>query len=111
MSGPPSFLEELKRRKVVRAAAVYGAVVFVVIQVADIVFPALVFPEWTFPFVLVLCLLGFPLTLALSWSFDLTSQGVKRTEDEPSQTGSDGVAHSWFSPRSAGVAAVLLLGG
>jgi urea transporter len=84
MSGPPSFLEELKRRKVVRAAAVYGAVVFVVIQVADIVFPALGFPEWTFPFVLVLCLLGFPLTLALSWSFDLTSQGVKRTEDEPS---------------------------
>jgi TolB-like protein/Tfp pilus assembly protein PilF len=75
-----AFLTELKRRRVYRVAAVYAVVAFVIWQAAEIAFPALRFPDWTLAFVIVVTFLGFPVALVLAWAFDLTPEGVKRTE-------------------------------
>ena len=66
-----NFFQELKRRKVLTTLGVYGAAAFVIIQVAGVVFPALRFPEWTVAFVIILIILGFPITFFLSWTYDL----------------------------------------
>jgi adenylate cyclase len=70
---------ELRRRKVFRAAAVYGAAAFVVVQAADIVFPRLALPDWTVTLVVALALLGLVPALALAWHFDATPDGMRRT--------------------------------
>ena len=81
------FLAELRRRHVFRVAVVYGIGAFVVLQVADIVFRALQLPDWTLTFVVLLAILGFPITMVLAWIFDITHEGVQRTEalEEPSR--------------------------
>jgi hypothetical protein len=83
-----SFFEELKRWKVIRVALVYAATAFVVLQAADLVLPRLGVPEWAMSLVVVLALLGFPLALWLAWAFDVTPDGVVRTE--PQRQGSAG---------------------
>jgi TolB-like protein/Tfp pilus assembly protein PilF len=80
MAGKPGLLEELKRRRVFRAAALYAIVGFGVAQVADLAFPALLLPDWTVRFVVALLLLGFPVALVLAWTFDVTSDGVRRAQ-------------------------------
>ncbi|UCF21163.1 MAG: hypothetical protein JSU87_07185 [Gemmatimonadota bacterium] len=80
MSRFKRLVEELKRRRVFRVAVVYAAVAFVVWQAAEIAFPALDLPDWTLTFVVLATLLGFPIALVLAWAFDITPQGVKRTE-------------------------------
>ena len=63
--------KELKRRKVLTTLGVYAGAAVIIIQVADVVFPALRFPDWTVAFVVVLIFLGFPITFFLSWTYDL----------------------------------------
>ena len=63
--------KELKRRKVLTTLGAYAAAAFVIMQVSDTVFPALRFPDWTVAFVIVLIILGFPITFFLSWTYDL----------------------------------------
>ncbi|MDX1404589.1 MAG: hypothetical protein R3192_08625 [Woeseiaceae bacterium] len=66
-----NFFDELKRRKVIRVAVVYGIVAFAVIQVADIMIPALKLPEQFVTLVVVLILLGYPIAIVLAWSYDI----------------------------------------
>ncbi|UCC71815.1 MAG: tetratricopeptide repeat protein [Gemmatimonadota bacterium] len=73
------FLAELKRRKVVRVAIVYVVVGLVVVEAANNLFPALNLPDWTVTLVVALAILGFPVSVALAWAFDITTQGVRRT--------------------------------
>ena len=72
-------LAELKRRNILRVAAVYGATSFVLLQLADIVFPPLGLPQWTITLVVALTIIGFPLAMALTWIFEATPDGVRRT--------------------------------
>jgi len=71
---------ELKRRQVFKVAAVYGAVAFGLIQVADPLSDAMRLPETFVPFVIALLLLGFPVALILAWAFEVTPDGVQLTE-------------------------------
>jgi TolB-like protein len=82
------FVAELQRRRVFRVAAVYAGVAFIVAQVAALLLPALLLPEWVFRLIVVLLILGFPLALALAWAFDVTPFGVVRTSSEPFELGS-----------------------
>jgi len=82
-----SFLAELKRRKVVRVAAVYAATAFVVLQGADLVLPALLLPEWTYRMLVLLTLFGFPVAVALGWVLELTPDGVRVTTSAASAAG------------------------
>jgi tetratricopeptide (TPR) repeat protein len=72
-------VSELRRRHVVRTAAAYMVAAWLVVQVAATVFPVLELPLWTTRFVVLLAILGLPITLALAWSFDLTPDGFERT--------------------------------
>ena len=63
--------KELRRRKVLTTLGAYAAAAFVIMQVSDTVFPALRFPDWTVAFVIILIILGFPITFFLSWTYDL----------------------------------------
>jgi len=77
-----SFIEELKRRKVFRVAASYAVVAFIIMQLVEIVFPIFNFPQWTSQFVIILVLIGFPISVILSWVFDKTPQGYIKTESQ-----------------------------
>lgn len=80
-------VSELRRRKVIRVAAVYVVVGLAVIEGADLILEPLQL-GWLYPAVVVLTLLFFPIALVLAWAFDLTPSGVERTA--PSDAGSEG---------------------
>jgi TolB-like protein/Tfp pilus assembly protein PilF len=83
--GYQRFFAELKRREVFRIAAVYGAVGFVVLQVADLLAEGLALPDVVLRTATFLVLIGFPIALVLAWAYERTSEGVKRTD--PAATG------------------------
>jgi TolB-like protein len=88
MTASNRWVSELKRRRVFRVATVYAAAGFVVWQAADIAFPALRLPEWLVTAVVALTLLGFPIALVLAWAFDITAEGVRRTEPQAEEPAS-----------------------
>ena len=73
-----SLFAELKRRKVVKVGAAYLVVAWVAVQVVSIAFPAFDAPPWAMRVFILLCLLGFPATLALAWAFESTPDGLRR---------------------------------
>lgn len=75
------FIEELKRRNVVRVATAYAIAGWLIIQVFDIIAPQLGFPEWIAPLVTILVLIGLPISLIIAWAFELTPQGLKTTKE------------------------------
>jgi eukaryotic-like serine/threonine-protein kinase len=102
-----SFLDELRRRRVVRVALVYAATAFVVLQAADLLAAGLALPSWIFAAITVVTILGFPFALVLAWAFQITPHGVQRTA-----VGGD--AEGWLSRRTlaaVGVALVIVLAG
>ena len=78
-----SFWSELKRRNVVRVGIAYCAAGWVAIQIASVLFPLFGAPTWTLKVVTTLVFLGFPLALVFAWAFELTPQGLKRTDEVP----------------------------
>jgi TolB-like protein/Tfp pilus assembly protein PilF len=77
-----SFLKELRRRRVFRVAGLYVVGVWLVMQVADIVFPAWDIPDAAIRVLLWAALLGFPVALVFGWIFQLTPEGIRRTSSE-----------------------------
>lgn len=78
---PHSFFTELKRRKVFKVGIGYMLLAWVVLQVADIVVPALELPGWTIKFLILVGLLGLPFALFLAWVYELTPEGIKKDAD------------------------------
>ncbi len=76
-----SLFVELKRRNVFRVGAAYAVVGWLLLQAADILLDNFGAPEWVFKSFAALLILGLPLALFLAWAFELTPEGVKRTED------------------------------
>jgi TolB-like protein len=76
-----SFFSELKRRNVYKVAVAYGIVAWLLIQIATATFPVLEIPNWATKLVIAIVVLGFPLALIFAWAFELTPEGIKRTED------------------------------
>jgi TolB-like protein/Flp pilus assembly protein TadD len=74
-----SFFAELRRRKVVQAAAIYGAVAWGVTEVAVTVVEQLFLPQWVSTLAVIGFVVGFPVAMFLSWTFDFTSEGIHRT--------------------------------
>ena len=77
------FFLEVKRRNVYRAAAAYGVISWLVIQVATQVSPYFNIPNWAVRLLILLLIVGFPVALIWSWAFELTPEGIMRTEDVP----------------------------
>jgi TolB-like protein/Tfp pilus assembly protein PilF len=78
---PENFFIELKRRNVYKVAVVYAIVGWLVMQVADTVVPALHLSDAITSAVVLLVILGFPIALILAWAFELTPEGIKRTDE------------------------------
>src|ERR1700731_1356704 len=76
-----NFFAELKRRNVYKVAVAYAVVGWLVIQVTATIVPALHLPDGLTTAVVVLVLVGFPIALVISWAFEMTPEGMKRTAD------------------------------
>lgn len=74
-----SFFAELRKRKVVQAAAIYGAVAWGLTEVVVTIVEQLFLPQWVSTLAVIFFVVGFPVTMFLSWTFDLTADGVHRT--------------------------------
>jgi len=75
-----NFFSELKRRNVYKVAVGYAVVGWLVMQVAATIVPALHLPDSLTTAVVVITLLGFPIALVIAWAFEMTPEGMKRTE-------------------------------
>src|SRR6056297_1435770 len=84
-------LGELRRRHVFRVVGVYAIAAWGLLQVADVVLPALLIPSWVMTLLVVLVIAGFPLTAVLAWVYDITPEGVVRTSDSGDAPGLDRV--------------------
>jgi len=83
---PTNFLTELKRRNVYRAAVAYGVVAWFLTQLTTQVFPFFEIPNFAVRFVVIALVIGFPIAMLLSWLYELTPEGIVRTEDlDPAQ--------------------------
>lgn len=76
-----NLFSELKRRGVFQVGMAYVVTSWLLVQVADVVLPAFEVPDWTMRAIIVLLAIGLPIALVVSWLFDLTAQGVVRTDD------------------------------
>src|SRR5438876_4754266 len=72
---------ELKRRNVYKVAVAYAIVGWLLVQVATQVFPFFEIPNWAVRLVVLAIVIGFPIALVIAWAFELTPEGLKRTED------------------------------
>jgi TolB-like protein/Flp pilus assembly protein TadD len=75
-----NFFAELKRRNVYKVAIAYAVVGWLVIQVATQVFPFFEIPNWAVRLVVLATIVGFPIALVIAWAFELTPEGLQRTE-------------------------------
>jgi len=72
------FLQELRRRNVVKVAIAYVVTAWLVLQVADVVLNNISAPDWVFKVLLLFLALGFPFAVILAWAFELTPEGLRR---------------------------------
>jgi TolB-like protein len=77
---PKQFFTELRRRNVYKVAIAYAVIAWLLMQIATQVFPFLEIPNWAIRLVIMLLALGFPIALVIAWAFELTPEGLKRTE-------------------------------
>ncbi len=76
-----SFFAELKRRNVIKATILYVVASWLLLQVTDVLIPALTLPESALRLVALLLILGFPLVVIFSWVYEMTPDGIKREKD------------------------------
>jgi serine/threonine-protein kinase len=76
-----TFFAELKRRNVYKVAVAYAVVAWLLIQAASILFPTFEAPAWVMKVFVVVLALGFPIALAFSWAFEITTEGIKRESE------------------------------
>ncbi len=102
---PGNIFSELKRRRVWRVAGGYILVVWMGVEIVVETFPLLGAPDWVPRLVVVLAFVGFPITVILAWLFDVTPEGVVRTqsleegEEAAGEAGEDGPASPAPAPK------------
>lgn len=104
MAGMKTFLKELQRRRVYTIGVAYVVVAWLLLQVADTVFPIYDAPGWVLKAFATLLFLGFPVALILAWAYDMTPGGIERTkrlaessEDDLKETKQQGPARDSFA--------------
>jgi len=74
-----SFFSELRKRKVVQTAAIYGAIAWGATEVLVTVVEQLFLPQWVSTLTVIFFVVGFPVAMFLAWTFDFTTEGIERT--------------------------------
>lgn len=72
-------ITELRNRRVIRVSTVYIGISFALIEVSDIIFPMMNAPSWSLKALTIFLLLGFPAAIVLSWMFQVTPEGIRRS--------------------------------
>ena len=78
-----NFFSELKRRNVYKVAITYGVVAWLLLQAASILLPTFEAPPWVMKAFVVFIVFGFVISVMISWAFEATPEGLKRTADVP----------------------------
>ena len=91
-----NFFAELKRRNVYKVAVAYAVVGWLLVQVATQVFPFFEIPNWAVRLVVLAIAMGFPVALVIAWAFELTPEGLKRTEDADLEAGPRRKSYAWI---------------
>jgi len=91
-----NFFTELKRRNVYKVAVAYAVVGWLLVQVATQVFPFFDIPNWAVRLVVLAIIIGFPIALVMAWAFELTPEGLKRTEVADLAARRDTTSHAWI---------------
>src|SRR6266404_2222046 len=91
-----NFFAELKRRNVYKVAVAYAVVGWLLVQVATQVFPFFEIPNWASRLIVLAIIIGFPIALVIAWAFELTPQGLKRTEDVDLAAQGSRKSHAWI---------------
>src|SRR6266702_3817984 len=91
-----NFLTELKRRNVYKVAIAYAVVAWLLMQVASQIFPFFEIPNWAVRLVVLLLIIGFPVALIIAWAFELTPEGLKRTEFADQLPKKSARSHAWI---------------
>ncbi|MEN8125062.1 MAG: hypothetical protein ABFR32_08010 [Bacteroidota bacterium] len=73
------FFSELKRREVYKVAIAYGITAWLIAQIAGLVSMSFEFPSWVMKMIITILIIGFPIALILSWIFEFSSKGIKKT--------------------------------
>jgi len=97
MADGSGFFEELKRRHVWRVAVAYAIAAWLLVQVATQVFPFFNIPNWAVRLVVILLAIGFAVAVVFAWVYELTSEGIRRTEPVHSSD-----AREWHDTHSVG---------
>lgn len=74
------FISELKRRNVFKVATAYAITGWLIIQIVTSISEPLSLPKWFDPVIIIIVLIGFPLSLLFAWAFELTPEGLKKTK-------------------------------
>jgi serine/threonine-protein kinase len=77
---PKELFGELKRRNVYKVGVAYAVVAWLLMQIASQIFPFFEIPNWVVRLVILLLIIGFPVALIVAWAFEVTPEGIKRTE-------------------------------
>lgn len=105
----PSFFAELKRRNVYKVAVAYAVVGWLLVQVATQVFPFFEIPNWAVRLTVLVIIIGFPIALVIAWAFELTPEGIKRTEEADAAPKMRSRGRAWiFVVVAAGVLSLAL---
>src|SRR5437773_6349264 len=92
-----NFFAELRRRNVYKVAITYAVVAWLLIQAASILLPTFEAPTWVMKVFVVFLALGFVISVTISWAFEATPEGLKRTENVPDHR----VLPSWTARKFA----------
>src|SRR3954449_2242643 len=105
-----SFFSELKRRNVYKVAVAYAVVGWLLIQISSTILPTFHAPEWVVQTLVVLVAIGFPIALVIAWAFELTPEGIKRTENvDPAAAARQPRKYTWILVVIVGAAISLAL--
>src|ERR1700736_2886558 len=91
-----NFFAELKRRNVYKVAVAYAVAGWALAQGIAQVFPVFDVPNWAIRLIVLLIVVGFPIALVLAWAFELTPEGLKRTEDADATLQTRTKSHIWI---------------
>src|SRR6266496_1283363 len=91
-----NFFAELKRRIVYKVAVAYAVVGWLAVQVTTQVFPIFEIPNWALRLIVLAIVIGFPIALVMAWAFELTPEGIKRTEDVDLATQASSKSRTWI---------------
>lgn len=90
-SRPPArgILAELSERKVCRTAVSYILIMWLNLQIGDVIFPMIGLPDWSLSLIIVIGVMGFPVVVILAWAFQVTPEGIVLDEGSELETQTD----------------------